>query len=36
MQYDTMKGLEEHLIAVCHSINIDPIPLIVSIDSNLL
>jgi hypothetical protein len=36
MQYDQMKGLEDQLMAVCYSLNIDPIPVIVGIDSTLL
>jgi regulator of replication initiation timing len=36
MQYDQMKTLEEQLMAVCYSLNIDPIPVIVGIDSALM
>lgn len=36
MQYDQMKTLEEQLMAVCYSLNIDPIPVIVGIDSTLM
>ena len=36
MQYDQMKVLEDQLMAVCYSLNIDPIPVIVGIDTTLL
>lgn len=36
MQYDQMKSLEDQLMAVCFSLNIDPIPVIVGIDSALM
>jgi len=36
MQYDQMKALEDQLMAVCYSLSIDPIPVIVGIDSTLL
>lgn len=36
IQYDTMKGLEDQVIAICNSLSIDPIPIIVGIDTSLL
>lgn len=36
MQYDQMKALEDQLMAVCYSLNVDPIPVIVGIDTTLL
>jgi hypothetical protein len=36
MQYDQMKQLEDQLMAVCYSFNVDPIPVIVAIDTALL
>jgi len=36
MQYDQMKQLEDSLMSVCYSLNIDPIPVIVGIDTSLM
>lgn len=36
MQYDQMKVLEDQIMAVCYSLNVDPIPIIVGIDTALL
>jgi len=36
MQYDQMKQLEDQITAVCTSLNIDPIPVIVGVDTALM
>lgn len=36
MQFDQMKQLEDQITAVCTSLNIDPIPIIVGVDTELL
>lgn len=36
MQFDQMKQLEDQITAVCTSLNIDPIPVIVGVDTALL
>lgn len=35
MQYDQMKQLEDSITAVCHHMNLDPIPLIVAVDARM-
>lgn len=35
IQYDTMKSLEDEITAVCESLNLDPIPVIVAVDARL-
>ncbi len=35
IQYDTMKMLEDQITAICESLNLDPIPVIVGVDARL-
>ena len=35
IQYDQMKQLEEQITAVCQSLGLDPVPVIVSVDARL-
>ena len=35
IQFDQMKSLEEQLSAVCHSLSVDPIPVLVGIDATV-
>mmetsp|Transcript_5881 Transcript_5881/g.12968 ORF Transcript_5881/g.12968 Transcript_5881/m.12968 type:complete len:986 (+) Transcript_5881:89-3046(+) len=36
MQYEGMKGLEDQLMSACYVLGVDPIPVIVAIDSSLM